>query len=348
MQRQGHERTTKEIIEPSSRKKIVLLLVGVLTIALLFNLVAIGYRNYYANSGWDLAAKKWEMLLDLNEPVDWLILGDSTGITGVDPAVISAGLGGTSINLCTQGFNGAINDAWMLDTYITKFGPPKNVLLVNFFQTWYIDPSPAVVAALPLEWCFWKKLDPPMYFDFGDTCNLWLQRYAPIAVANSVSQWILGGKWFWAGIFPSLNHTVLQSDGLFLNWNTFPGLVEQSAQEEITFIRGNPFHVSDSAQRALARIRELAEENGFDVYMVDGPTYQGLFADQVFQVYFAKVRQWESGFAATSERIHYLSSVQLSFPEPLMRDAVHVLPSGAGNFTERLVSGIVSLQSSSK
>jgi hypothetical protein len=348
MQNQGAGRTTREIIESSSRKKILLLLVGIVTIVLLFNLVAIGYTKPYANSGLDIPGKKWGMLLGLKNPVDWLILGDSTGLVGVDPAIISAGLGGISINLCTSGPNGVINDAWMLDTYITRFGPPRNVLIVNFYKTWYIDPSPGIVAGLPLEWGFWNKLEPPLYFNFGDTCNLWLQRYAPVAMQNPVPRWILEGYWFWSRVFPGLIRPVLRNDGLYQNWDKVPGLVERSTQEEMKFIKEHEFHVSNSAQRALEHIRELADENGFDVYMVDNPIYQGLFADQGFQDYFAKVREMQVGFAATSERIHYLVNLQLSLPEPLMRDAVHALPSGAEDFTRRLVSEIASLQRSSK
>lgn len=348
MQKQGRGRTTREIIESSSRKKILLLLVGITTIVLLFNVVAIGYTKPYANSGFDYSTKKWEMLLGLKSPVDWLILGDSTGLMGVDPAIISTGLGGTSINLCTVAPLGVINDAWMLDTYITRFGPPKNVLVVTYFGTWSINPWPPDVASLPLEWGFWNKLEPPLYFNFGDTCNLWLQRYAPIAMQSPKAQWMLWGYWFWSRAFPRLMNPAIRDDGLFQNWDKLPGQVERTAQEDKIFVKTYDFDVSDSAQRALKHIRELADKDGFDVYMVDDPIWQGLFADQGFQDYFAKVQKMEVGFANTSERIHYLSGMQLSLPEPLMRDAVHALPSGAEEFTKRLVSEIVSLQRSSK
>ena len=338
------KKSIKEIIGPANTKRILISVLGTLVIVFLVNLVAFSCIEKYSIGNYDLGSKeKWNMLLNLEEPVEWLILGDSTGLHAVVPNTLNERLGVTSINLCTLGFMGVMNDAWMLNRYIQQFGSPKNVIIVHFYKTWQLNPIPKYIADLPLEWGFWNGMRPPLENKLGLTYDLFMERYVPVVTQDDTLVNALRGYWLFERALPSLvKPSRLQADGLLINTRKIPGNVLLSMHQEIRVTKDKPFFVSNSSEKAIDNIVALAEEHGFDVYLAHAPLYEGLYENQDFQTYFTQVQDKMKAFADISERLYYISNIQMTFPEQQMLDATHVMPSAALVFTDSLITAILS------
>src|SRR5438128_2449200 len=127
-----------EIAGPSTARRLIGTIGGVLALVALANTAALFVLSRHpVNHGYKVIGAKWELLREQERPVDWLVLGDSSGNQGVVPAVLSERLGGSSLNLCTVGDLLAVNDAWMLETYIGTVGAPRKVLMVHAYDIWH-------------------------------------------------------------------------------------------------------------------------------------------------------------------------------------------------------------------
>src|SRR5207253_10129783 len=151
----------REAVPPAGWPQILCVWVLVCIIVAGINLTLQWSLNRFPiNSGHGLVQAKWNLLKRLPAPIDVLVLGDSSGNQGVVPQLLGAALGGTTINACTLADALIVNDAWMLDLYIRRLGPPKRVILVHVYDVWERDISYDVWAQIPLPWGFWSDLDP--------------------------------------------------------------------------------------------------------------------------------------------------------------------------------------------
>src|SRR5262245_21638399 len=118
--------------------------------------------------------QKWRLLDLQNEPVDWLVLGDSSGDTGVSPEAIEGGLGGTYLNLCTMAPMLAVTDAWMLGEYIRRVGRPRNVIGVHVYDTWrrHVGEMLPMLHDVPRHWGYWQRLVPAIDVPLESSLNV--------------------------------------------------------------------------------------------------------------------------------------------------------------------------------
>lgn len=167
-------RLPEEKIAPVTPRKILGSVVGCLLMLGAANYLADWFlTSYSSNGGYKIAQVKWSKLLTLQRPVDVLVLGDSTGLQGVDPTVLDQTLGGRSLNLCTVGNMLVVNSAWMLDQYIQRFGPPKQVVLVHTYDVWHRKVNSStrlLLAETPLPWGAWDAFEPEI--DLGPEISL--------------------------------------------------------------------------------------------------------------------------------------------------------------------------------
>jgi hypothetical protein len=327
----------EEIVSQIRGKEILLAILGSLLIVLLANVATIFYLpKHGTNWGDRIIEHKWQMVLNMNEPVDWLILGDSGGATAVVPSIIDQRLGGTSVNLCTHGGLGIVNDAWMLDAYIERLGPPKHVLIVHFPSAWNTPPVLYNLLQIPLGWDFWSRLQPPVKLSLRQSFDAFLIRYAPLYSHSTTVGLLL--KTPWLALASDLS---FQDNGLLLVPKANPSAVIAQAEEMISSVKGTEVVFSDVAKVALEHIAALAEEYDFDVYLANGPMYKGLSENQEYVAYLNEFSNWLDTFAAKHERVYYILRTPVTFPADLMELAVHVIGSAAPLYTEALVSDIL-------
>lgn len=325
--------------------QLVILLMGLLMTVVVVNLLVLSFLGRYTtNFGYFLNYQKWHLLKGMNDPVQWLILGDSSANQGVIPTIVEEELGGRAVNLATNGDMIMINDLWMLDYYIKKFGPPENVLIVHVYDIWHRDFNPVLLGLMPLNWGFWKEssVTDNLVWNREIQRNIFLERYVPIYSLNNTLGSII------KDIFlnfknPLRSNWTLEPNGYLPAFDPKPEIVVADARDHIQFASENEFDLSDINQESLAKVKQLADEYGINIYIALGPQYEGMAADQNFREYLDTVMEHLSQFDAQSESIHFISDVK-AFPANQMQTADHLIDSGAREYTKWLVEHIMMLR----
>jgi len=336
--RPSYRQLTREVMALSSVHSVLISVLGMFFVVLVVNLVAIGYLNHYTtNRGYWLVRRKWDILQGLDAPVEWLILGDSSGNQGLVPERLREKLGGTAINVCTVGNLTLLEDVWMLETYIGRLGPPQNVLIVHAYDVWPREIGLAFVAKIPFPWRFFSSL--PASVGLKERAEILLLRYVPLYSENvTLSKTILAGVRSPGSLFKDCFR--LQSSGYMKSSKSLPEWVEYDAWVHIKFITENDFVLSDVNRSAMDRLIALADRYGINVYVANGPLYKGLCESEQFGRYFAQVRKELERFADSSEHIHYLPTVA-TFPADQMQEADHVIYPAAEIYTDQVVQEIM-------
>ncbi len=330
----GTKNIPKEVIREGNWREIGSVMGGAVLLVLLFNCAACWYlERFTPNAGYLLIRAKWHLLATLKNPVDLLILGDSSGNQGVDPEVLEDSLGLTSVNLCTIGDALVLDDAWLLEEYLSRFGSPKaGVLMVHGYDMWSRDINMSVLSKVPGNW--WRQ-PPAMSLGMKDRVRLYLNRYVPLYTENVSLSWLLQHPWkaFQAG----LN---LRSDGFMVESTGDAAQVRRDADVHSQFVRQAPPVMSAPNRQALQQILSLADQYQFDLFLANGPLYEELPHDSAFRGYFQSLQDALRLVGAASSRVHYLAEQPVTFPAEQMQSADHVAYSAAKAYSCVLAQGI--------
>jgi hypothetical protein len=335
---------TDEIVGSGSRRKAGVTAALALAMVLLANLAARwALSEHTPNMGYWLIHKKWTMVQSMKSPVDWLMLGDSSCNQGVRPDVWSrAGLG-SAINLCTIGNMLAVNDAWMLETYLATHPPPKAVVLVHVYDTWYRDAGTLrnrLLGKVPLSYGFWERLNPRLELSGRQALNFALTRYLPLYTENkSIARWI------WSpDRFASEKYSVDEHG--YMAWHEADkAQVRSDLAAHRRFLNGRDFVLSRENRDALIRIRKLADERGFDVYIANGPVYEELRREPAFRSYLTKLNREMTDYVGSNSRLHFILKDPPTFQADQMVNCDHLVDGAARMYTERLAAAVRAAQS---
>ncbi|BAS59562.1 hypothetical protein NIES2135_09100 [Leptolyngbya boryana NIES-2135] len=335
------ERTTlpTETVTAATRRSIFLTLFGTIALVGLFNLAAKFYliRHTPNRSDW-LIREKWELLLRLEKPVDWLILGDSSCNQGIDPSLFDSDLKTTSINLCTVGNMTNVNNAWMLEAYIQRFGPPRHILIVHVYDVWGRDIDPMMMARVPLQLQRLSQFEPRINQRRVTNFQVLLERYLPLYSKNQSLQEVM---MFPLDSYETNRSFSLKEDGLMVWHQPNPENVEGQKTMHLSNIQQKPtFQLSNTNRQALEHIISLAEKHQFDVYLANSPIYNELYQQKEFQGYYNQVRDMLRHYANSSSRVHYVLQEPVTFPKEEMENADHVIYPAAKQYTQQLVQAI--------
>ena len=334
----------KEVLPKTTWRRLTVLILLTLVMVILTNLFMIGYLDRYSmNFGYWTIHQKWNLLGDLNSPVDWLILGDSSCSQGVMPAIFKTELNQSAINLCTTGDMGTLGDLWMLEEYIERFGPPKNVVVMHTFDIWHRIFNPVRLGQIPRPWKFWENhifgIDLLTEKDFRN--DTFLEHYVPIYSQNktigTIIRSALAGK---HNPFDAMWE--IGDDGFVPALEPKPDIVLAGEQQQINFVSENNFQVSRLNDQALREMAGLADRYDFKLYLANSPVFEGLFANSDYQDYFQSVQSYLQEVANQSANVHHISSV-MTFPAEQMQNPDHLIVSGADEFTRWLVGEILQI-----
>jgi hypothetical protein len=343
---QVYKQLPQEKVTKSSWQEILTFAITVCGFVALANLATIYLLHKHTiNRGYWLVTKKWELLLQLQEPVDWLILGDSSANQGIVPDLLERRLGGRAFNLSTQGDLLTIDNAWMLETYIHKHGPPKHVLIVHAYDVWHRQTSPATLAYLariPLKWGYWQYLEPKLKLSLREQKQILQTKYVPLYSQNYTLTNLVQNP---VGYFQVIRDFALTEDGFMKQLEANPQKVQLDTQKHQQFIRENEFELSVENRRSLERVAELAQEYRFHVYVANAAVHQKLYQDVYFQKYLAQVEEMLLEFVASSDRLHYLPQ-KMTFSDTQMQNSDHLTYAAAWQFTDALAIAIASKNSS--
>ncbi len=331
----------KEVTTPVQRRGILISVLGTVVFVLILNGAASWYLKEYTDN-WStvMIRDKWERLLHLEQPVDCLILGDSGGLYAVVPSILQEQLGITAVNLSIMSRMLILNDVWMLDTYIRRHGPPKQVLIVHADKIWDQGIHPATLADIPLGWGYWRQMDPPLELTFSEKLQLFLVRHVPLYARN---------RSLWERLksptrFSRMDKRLDESG--WLNFHkAIPRVVEDRCQLRLDYIREHEFLVSSLNREALQRLVALTRQHAIEVYWVTGPYYEGLYGNEEFRAYYQNIVRTVEALADRNEHIHYIFREPMTFSKHEMQNPYHLIDSSARIYTNRLVAELTRLQS---
>lgn len=326
-------RTEQEIINAAPRASIIKLMYWIALILLIID----GASYFYLlgntpNLSYEIIAKKWKMLEDMKEPKDWLILGDSTCNQGISPTILEEELNASAVNLCAIGGMLAVNDSWMLERYIKKFGPPKNVLIAHTYDVWGRESVHLGLASqLPII-SLLKERPQPWVFNLEEELSLFFYKYWPIyfqreSLSEAISLFIKNKS--------AINQSNFDEKGFMSVENARPETVIKEANLKKNSLAKLTFHMSEDNAASLENIKKLAEEYDFDVFIAHGPICNQLFEDAGFKAYFSDIDTYLKNYASKSSRIHYISE-NYAFSENEMVSSDHVNAKAALKYSEQL------------
>lgn len=335
----AYKQLSREVYQPVRWRQVWITLIGVTLIVLALNGLAYLYLTRdRVNLGAFIASEKWRILNNLQTPVDWVVLGDSSANQGVVPDEIESCLGGSAVNLATIADWTLLNDAWMLENYLSRFDAPDGVIIVHVYNIYPRSLRPEVVSQAALPWRFWAQYSPAPGFTAGDEANILLEKFFPLYYRNETLLQAVKQVVSTRGSFLSQPNPI-NAQGYMASDKADPTTVERDARNQINFVNANAFQVSSANQAAIDRIIELAEQYSFDVYFGNSPMYEVLYEDPAFQQYLTRVQDWLRETTSRSTRTHYLPSVS-TFPATEMENADHIIDTAARQFTETLCSDV--------
>jgi len=315
---------------------------GSLLVLVLLNSFALWYLgNYSPNYGYWTLQQKWALLGKMDAPVDWLILGDSSCNQGVSPALIQEKLGETAINLCTIGSVTALNDVWMLEEYIQRFGPPKGVVIGHVYDIWPRDLDPLILGQIPRQWGFWMEhtLGSDLLENPDLRSQLFQERYVPLLSQRLTLTSLLRSLMF-GQLIPFKPKWHMDEYGFLSGEQAQPKIAIQDAQDHMQFVRENEPDLSSINQQALERLVEIANAYQLPIYLVNSPLYEGLSADDGFQAYLGALTGQIDSVVGESQSVHRIAEIK-TFPAAQLQTADHLTLAGAQVYTEWLIQNVL-------
>lgn len=283
--------------------------------------------------------EQWNRLLVLDEPVETLILGDSSCRHGVDPRVLDDALETRSLNLCTIGNAAVINSAWQLATYIERHGAPKRVILVQVHDVWKRGIQLPLVGRVPLRWGFWERLPPGVPLSGDELREVFTAAYIPVYSQDMTLRELL--------MHPreaGQNRVVFTAQGYSPIRKPHPRAVarDEAKHRENTIPGG--WRLSDQNRRALRSMMAMADAHGFELYVASSPLADTLVKGRDVARYFDTQRSALIDVTAQSERTHVILNPAVTYRANDMRTTDHVTAKLASDFTRRVAEAVADVE----
>jgi hypothetical protein len=330
----------KEVFLPMTWGKLKNELFAVLGAIIILNFALYLFLGEYtSNYGYWVIKSKWRLLTRLEEPVDWLILGDSSANQGVIPAVILEETGKTAVNLGTVGNMTAIGDLWMLEEYIARHGPPEKVVIIHVYDMWHRRFFEDLVSHVPLPWGFWERYSLSNQVITDDLHPVIFQeRYLPLYSQTRTLQDILF-RWLTRLDNPFDNGFAVTESGYFPAYDPKPDSVLLGLEDNIRFVDENAFSLSEINRAAVSEIVRHADELGFDLYFVNSPLHEDLSRYPDFQIYLNDLFTSLEEVAQGSPNVHLIREVR-GYSEEQLQTVDHLIDPGAEDYTRWLVETV--------
>lgn len=323
----------EEITSQASIKKVIKLIGFTLFFLILIDGIVYLYLKFNTpNLAYEIVIKKWEMLKNMSNKRDWVVLGDSTCNQGMPVSMLEKKFNASAVNLCAIGGMLTVNDSWILETYIKKFGPPKNVLIIHTYDLWQREKVDLGLASqLPLSTIIREKPN-PWIFDKKSEVILLLNKYWPLFSQKQSLIEII------SILFKKGNVKFERSfdqNGFMSIKEADPQTVLDEAVTKKKRLENIKFNISRNNLAGLENIRNLAEKHDFNVFIANSPVYREVFEDVNFQSYFADIKSYLKKYADKSEKIYYIDN-EYAFSENEMVSVDHIIESAAQEYSFKL------------
>lgn len=333
-------------VRPKGRAGIAATVACILAVLLLLNSIAYYYLREQPRSangpeaapGAQATLEHWHGLMDLEAPVDTVVLGDSTAGVNLVTGPIADRLGGSAMNLGNNAYSSLLMDAWMLRYYIDRFGPPRNVIVMRSCNSYERDHNLEFMSVVPLEWGYWDWLGVAPAWEDGEQMELFMSMYG---VLNSRSD-ILAYRVTHPLDILSQPYTKNTPDPYyFMGITTASEFANFTREKQPSFY--GPFNPSPDTENAVTAMSEEAKALGFQLYFVLAPEWDEAYKDPDRQAKVSGMVEWLGKFV-DSQYVHVCPDTPMSFPEDQMQSPNHLRPGPERHFTEAVMDEIVAVQ----
>lgn len=329
-------RLPKEQMVRVSAGRILRIIIYTLLLLCMINVGVYQYlKRHPVNLGYWVIQEKWKLLDELQEPVDWLILGDSSGNQGVNPAILSERLGGSVLNLCTVGASIALDDAWMLQRYVKRFGAPKGVVIVHAYDIWHRLLERPMLAQAPLVGDEKFDLVPQHLQTLSSRTMMMIDQYVPLYSQNVTLSNAIQYAW------RRPPEPKITEQG-YMPWNISSSetvLVEYD-QHILFTTEQDQFVMSEDNRAALNRIQSLADQNQIPVYFANSPLFIDMMENESIVRYYNKVWAALRAITSNSPNLHVILTDPATYPIDQLAGVDHVTSDAADDFTRQIANHI--------
>ena len=280
----------------------------------------------------------WHGLIDLQGPVDTIILGDSTARVDLVTGPIADRLGGSAINLGNNAGSSLLMDAWMLQYYLDKFGPPRNVILLRNCHGYEYEHDVEFMSVVPLEWGYWDRLGTAPVWKDSEELKLFASKYG---VLNSSSD-ILSYRLIHPLDLLAQPYSTIEPVPFYSRGSTLGSELDD-------FRRGNtvstysPFQPSADSLNAMTAMSDQARSLGFQLYIAIGPEWDEAYNDPDRQAKVSGMEEWLAQFT-DSQYVHLVLTTPMVFRADQMQNINHLRPGAEKQYTEAMLGDIVAIQ----
>ncbi len=309
--------------------------IGAVLIVIATNIFMYAYlRANPVNEGLSRVYDKWAYLNALETGADWILLGDSSCTTGLQPALMEKRLGASVINLCTIADTGLTHDAWMLQYYIKRFGAPKGVIVARVFHEWdrTRDDLRPLVDDIPLPREEWGNFIPQMEFSWQ-----WklYQKFRPFTVLYDKS---LSVAFLMRKIFKVANRSekrrdsleqrlsfIVRNKGFVPEARANPDRVRAEAQALLKQHSGKPFYISPDNVDALKTMASLADKKSFAFYIMNSNVPDVIVKDDGMLAFYADMALVMQRLISANGKGRFIGQNPPAFAAEEMENIDHVI-----------------------
>ena len=328
----------------------------ILATLLIFNSVAYQYLEKQPVSAHGPEAKpgafttlpQWYGLIELDSPVDTIILGDSTAALDLVTGPIADRLGGTTINLGNNVGSSVLMDAWMLQYYLDKFGPPRNVILLRSdwgYEMWH---SLEYMSVVPFGWGWWDRLGVAPVWIHGEQVTpeqvtLFVTKFCVLHSDSDILSYRLIHP-LDLSAQPRSKVTAVTAAPYYFKGVPLStvSILEDNRRAKVPW-RYNPFAPTADSAKALTAMSEQARSRGFQLYIVTQPEWDEAYQDPDRQTKVSGMGTWLAKFT-DSQYVHLILSTPMTFPANEMHSLEHLRPGAETRYTEAVLAEIVAIQ----
>jgi len=317
---------------------------------LVCNLIAYYYLEKQPTSSYGPEANQaayftlpyWYWLIDSHTPVDTIILGDSAAHCNLLPGPIADRLGGNTISLANNAGSSLLMDAWMLQYYVDKFGPPRNVILLRNCSAYEEQHNLEYMSVVPLKWGYWDRLGVAPNWKAGEEAKLFVSKYCVLYSRSDILSARLTHP---LKLFaqPRSKYRNPETDRTYSRGVpvTIASELDQISRETTPSLYSKFSPCSDSTN-ALKAMTGLANRLGFQFYIAIGSEWDKLYQDPGRQAKVSAMQQWLAQFT-DPQYVHLLPSIQ-TFRAEQMQHPNHLRPNWERLYTETILADIVAIQ----
>lgn len=285
--------------------------------------------NHDPNYGYKIMKKKWNLISNQKEPVDWLILGDSSCNQGFDTDTALYKHGYTTLNLCTVGGGLLIDDGILLKEYYEKVGPPKQgVILIHVYDIWERSGGEAQIRSL---------------YPFGGT-NVSKSLLTDIK-ANLLRIFVLysKNKSILSLLANGLNDTKFeftQNGTMKMEKSQIETDTEQDSVEHINRLLENQTHINTSNLHDLNAIVSFVSDSKKDIHLFMSPMYNRTFEHTFFKHHYQKITQGINSFVQSRNLNIRLHLEPMLFDKNELEGIDHLLYGASKKYTHWIFENI--------